>query len=398
YGFPPEIVYVPQRPNDIPEYYPQNAYYPASKPIQTRPQSFRPPKLTHSHSHLTPTFDSAHTHHHQHHSNPIKNDYLSYGKHPAYRNCGVRQSVGINGRVQNLNYHQSSTEFAEFPWQVAILKRIGPSDNLYVCGGALISSNFVLTAAHCIKKFQSNDLKIRLGEWDVHREDEFYSYVEKNVHEVFIHPNFIPRNLMNDVALLRLDSEIDLDQHPHIAPICLSQPMESFTGQRCYVAGWGKNAFGHQGEYQSVLMKVDLPVLDSRQCENQLRHTKLGYNFRLDHSMICAGGEPGKDACEGDGGSGLVCETNGIWKVAGLVSWGLGCGKAGVPGVYTNIAQMRTWIDKIVLPYHNNQAIHPLQNFNELINERSISSSNMSATNTSLPHTNDSTKTDSNRR
>lgn len=70
----------------------------------------------------------------------------------AYDKCGARQSIGINGRVQNLNYHDSATEFGEFPWQVAILKRLGASDNLYVCGGSLISSNFILTAAHCIKK------------------------------------------------------------------------------------------------------------------------------------------------------------------------------------------------------------------------------------------------------
>ena len=234
-------------------------------------------------------------------------------------------------------------------------------------------------------RFQAHDLKIRLGEWDVHREDEFYPYVEKNVEEIFIHPNFVPRNLANDVALLKLDTELDLSQHPHISPICMPQTFESFAGHRCYVAGWGKNAFGHQGEYQSVLMKVDLPVLDLRMCENQLKHTKLGYGFRLDRSMICAGGEPGKDACEGDGGSGLVCESNGIWQVVGLVSWGLGCGQGGIPGVYTNVAHIRNWIDKIVLPYYVNHHNHnhhhhhnqimiskPIPNFNELINERSL--------------------------
>ncbi|KAH7637567.1 group 3 mite allergen-like protein [Dermatophagoides farinae] len=350
----------------------------------------RPPKVINSlHSHSIPSFDLDHHHHHQPSIAPslpipIRNDHLPR-PNAAYHNCGQRQSIGINGRVQNLNYHQSSTEFAEYPWQVAILKRIGPSDNLYVCGGALISSSFIITAAHCIKKFQAHDLKIRLGEWDVHREDEFYPYVEKNVEEIFIHPNFVPRNLANDVALLKLDTELDLSQHPHISPICMPQTFESFAGHRCYVAGWGKNAFGHQGEYQSVLMKVDLPVLDSRMCENQLKHTKLGYGFRLDRSMICAGGEPGKDACEGDGGSGLVCESNGIWQVVGLVSWGLGCGQGGIPGVYTNVAHIRNWIDKIVLPYYVNHHNHnhhhhhnqimiskPIPNFNELINERSL--------------------------
>lgn len=69
-----------------------------------------------------------------------------------YGKCGSRPNVGVHGRVQNLQYHETATEFGEYPWQAAILKRLGPSDSLYVCGGTLISAHFVVTAAHCIKK------------------------------------------------------------------------------------------------------------------------------------------------------------------------------------------------------------------------------------------------------
>ena len=86
---------------------------------------------------------------------------------PSYGTCGARNAVGIHGRVQNLQYHESSTEFGEYPWQVAILKRIGPADSLYVCGAAMITSEWVITAAHCIKKNTAADLKVRFGEWDV---------------------------------------------------------------------------------------------------------------------------------------------------------------------------------------------------------------------------------------
>lgn len=67
---------------------------------------------------------------------------------------------------------------------------------------------------------------------------------------------------------------------------------------RCFVTGWGKDAFG-PGQYQRLLQEVDVPIVDSFRCENLLRSTKLGHTFNLDKkSFICAGGERGKDACQ----------------------------------------------------------------------------------------------------
>lgn len=67
---------------------------------------------------------------------------------------------------------------------------------------------------------------------------------------------------------------------------------------RCWVTGWGKDAFGKEGNFQYILKKVDVPVLDSNECEARLRQTRLTQNFQLSRSsFICAGGEEGKDAC-----------------------------------------------------------------------------------------------------
>ena len=105
--------------------------------------------------------------------------------------CGTRGATSVQGRVQNLNYHEASAEFGEYPWMGALLKRIGPQDSLYVCGAALINSQWALTAAHCIKQNTAADLKIRFGEWDVHRDDEFYPYVERFVQEIIVHPRIL---------------------------------------------------------------------------------------------------------------------------------------------------------------------------------------------------------------
>ena len=100
------------------------------------------------------------------------------------------------------------------------------------------------------------------------------------------------------------------------------------------MSGWGKNQFGLSGSYQNILKEVDVPIMSHSQCQQRLRTTRLGGQFLLHPGFLCAGGEEGKDACKGDGGSPLVCELDGVWQLAGIVSWGVGCGTRDIPGVY----------------------------------------------------------------
>jgi secreted trypsin-like serine protease len=113
--------------------------------------------------------------------------------------------------------------------------------------------------------------------------------------------------------------------------------LQDFSNQRCWVTGWGKDAFGDAGNYQHVMKEVDVPVVANPECERRLRQTRLGFDFALHPGFMCAGGEEGKDACKGDGGGPLVCEVNGAWQLAGLVSWGIGCGQKSIPGVYVKV-------------------------------------------------------------
>lgn len=74
---------------------------------------------------------------------------------------------------------------------------------------------------------------------------------------------------------------------------------------RCWVAGWGASSF-NAGSSSSIQAQVDLPIVDSATCQSKLQAARLGPSFVLDtNSFMCAGGEAGKDACTGDGGSPL---------------------------------------------------------------------------------------------
>merc|ERR1712080_431885 len=153
------------------------------------------------------------------------------------------------------------------------------------------------------------------------------------------------QNAKYDITVLKLKNPVNYHNSPNINSVCLPSQGADFTGKRCWVSGWGKNAFGYSGQYSNILKEVDVPILSPYDCESRLRATRLGHKYNFDeYSFVCAGGESGKDSCEGDGGSPLVCEQNGVWYLAGLVAWGIGCANPNIPGVYVNIPSFSDWI------------------------------------------------------
>lgn len=182
----------------------------------------------------------------------------------------------------------------------------------------------------------------------MNHDSEFYSHVEYDVAQLFIHEEFHSGNLYNDLAMIRINGFIDFGRNPHISPVCLPNRFQDFAGRRCQVTGWGKDAFSN-GEYQQVLKSVDVPILENQVCQQLLKNSRLGPSFELHPGFLCAGGEEGKDACKGDGGGPLVCEVSGQAQLAGVVSWGVGCGKRDVPGVYVKVSQYEDWIERQLL-------------------------------------------------
>ncbi|CAK9809320.1 Phenoloxidase-activating factor 2 (Fragment) [Anthophora quadrimaculata] len=248
--------------------------------------------------------------------------------------CGVR-------KISESSHPQGQASYGAYPWQAVLLT----TDNIYVGSGVLITPNHVLTVAHKVESYVNGGLKVRLGEWNGQSTSETYPYKEYTIARISVHPQFNSVNLQNDVALLTLSGTVPISSSPNINTACFPSRIPA-DHTRCWVSGWGKDAFGMNGKYQSIMKEVDVPIINQSTCQNSLRQTRLGQNFMLNkNTFICAGGEQGKDACTGDGGSPLVCQNgNGQWEVVGMVAWGIGCATSNVPGIYVNVYNYISWI------------------------------------------------------
>ncbi|KAL0113896.1 hypothetical protein PUN28_011317 [Cardiocondyla obscurior] len=248
--------------------------------------------------------------------------------------CGIR-------RIPPSQHPVGQAAVGAYPWMVAILT----NNNGYVGGGVLISATHVLTVAHKVASYRGGDIKVRLGAWDLSAAtNNAYPPVEISVAKVTANEYYDPVTLRNDVAVLKLSSAAPIATSLNINTACLPTAAPA-AGTSCWVTGWGTTAF-IGGTMPTILKEVDVLVVNQPQCQTALRTTRLGASFNLDNSFMCAGGQVGKDACTGDGGSPLVCSTNnGPYQVVGLVTWGIGCASPGVPGVYTSVSSLSSWIN-----------------------------------------------------
>ncbi|UYV78003.1 PRSS41 [Cordylochernes scorpioides] len=218
-----------------------------------------------------------------------------------------------------------NAEFGLQPWHVAVIKRSLLSQKIS-CGGALIHEKWAVTAAHCVYRSPASSLKVRVGEYNIRDNSESFPHEEYAVRRKVVNEDYQPATYRNDIALLELSHPVTFRRH--IVPVCLPDRWDNFTGRMATVSGWGRTAYGKK-LIPDILQQVDVQVIEAEECQQWL---------------VNAGRKEVVYPNMGDSGGPLVINDNGSFKLVGLVSWGVGCARPKLPGIYTKISDFVDWI------------------------------------------------------
>ncbi|KAM4837280.1 plasma kallikrein [Thomomys bottae] len=239
--------------------------------------------------------------------------------------CTTKTNVRIVGGT--------NSSLGEWPWQVSL--QVKMTSRSHVCGGSIISDQWILTAAHCF------DLISHMDVWHIYGGLINLSEITKEtpssqIKELIIHENYQVSESGHDIALIKLQAPLNNTEFQK--PICLPSKADTNTiYTNCWVTGWGYTK--EKDEIQNTLQKANIPLVTNEECQKRYR------DYIITKQMVCAGyKEGGKDACKGDSGGPLVCKHNGVWQLVGITSWGEGCARKEQPGVYTKVSEYIDWI------------------------------------------------------
>jgi trypsin len=260
----------------------------------------------------------------------------------------------------------TTASVSQYPWQAAVVyspaKASGNAHQRQLCGGSLVTSRIVITAAHCVydtdpdcvnnfngqapclpndpggdgtTRLDPDDVDAVLGRTtlsDTSTGTE-HGIVDTAYQGDFGGPAFNPSTVQNDIGYLVLNTQSGQGTI-HIADA--SEGALWAPGVMVDISGWGSTS--ESGDTVDTLRKASVPIVADSTCVDDYNND-IPPAFVDPATMVCAGYQSGGvDTCFGDSGGPLESPVSGTYRLVGITSWGEGCAEPDFPGVYTRIA------------------------------------------------------------
>ncbi|XP_053271937.1 serine protease 27 isoform X1 [Pleuronectes platessa] len=247
--------------------------------------------------------------------------------------CTGCRSALICGRGHAINRIAGSLFVSPgvVPWHASLV-----SGGKHRCGGSLINDQWVMTAAQCITGSGSG-VTVYLGRFNQSGPNPHE--VSRTIAQAECHPSYSTLTNENDICLLKLSSPVNFTTY--IQPVCLADANSTVhSGHGSYVGGFGNISLLGPRDSDTLQLAV-LRVVGNKECQcNSI--------YDITDKMICAVAWLGRiEPCQGDSGGGLVISFPSGFIAIGIVSFGKGCAKSNVFGVYTRVSEYMEWISNI---------------------------------------------------
>ncbi|XP_046330294.1 fibrinolytic enzyme, isozyme C-like [Haliotis cracherodii] len=223
-----------------------------------------------------------------------------------------------------------------WPWQLS-LRRQGS----HICGAAILTANYAVTAAHCVDGQVESDMSIVAGGHSLQNPSMFEQAIDVTY---VMHPSYNGDALgfPNDIAILRLATPLEFNDGVQPANL-VPDDSKDFAGEKdCFITGWGKLG-GSESGVPDLLQEVQTDVVTNSACRSALGLFP-GLGLSSSHVCVYDSANQASGACNGDSGGPLVCMSNGQYTLIGVTSWGLSGCATDAPSVYTRVSKFLDWV------------------------------------------------------